>query len=121
MDQITKKLKTFQNITPDREFSQRARFLILSSKKIETSKQRLFGYLRFVFAESRIAAAGLALVAVFAIFVVYGYFNGAKIQQANNEEGLRLAETQYYQQTAQNPSFFSRLEQKLGDFLNTVF
>lgn len=113
----------FQNITPDYEYAQRARFLILSSKKFETPKQQFYGYLRFVFAESRVAAAGLALVAVIAVFVVYGYFGNSKIQQANmtDNEGLQIAETQYYQPTAKNASFFSRIEQRVGDFLNSVF
>ncbi|MBI2591469.1 MAG: hypothetical protein HYW34_02230 [Candidatus Brennerbacteria bacterium] len=120
---ITKKLKLFQDITPDREYAQRARFLILSAKKNETSQERFYGYLKFVFAESRLAAASMAIIAVIAIFVVYGYFNDFKVQQANNneEEGLQIAQTQYYQPTAQNVSFFSRIEQRVGDFFDTVF
>lgn len=123
MDDIIKKLKTFKNITPDHEFSQRARFLILSAKKIETPRQKFYGYLRFIFAESRMAAAGLALAAVIAIFVVYGYLGDSKIRQANvtNNEGLQIAETKYYQSTAQNTSFFSRLERGIEDFFSSVF
>ena len=122
MENLVKKLKTFQNITPDHEYVQRARFLILASKKFETPQARFYGYLRFIFSESRIAAAGMALVAIIAIFVVYGYLgNSSNVRQANLEEGLRIAETQYFQPTAKNPSFFSRLEQKLGDFFDAVF
>lgn len=124
MEQIIKKLKTFKNIVPDANYAARSRFLILSAKKIETPQELFYGYLRFIFTESRLAVASLAVVAVIAIFVVYGYFSGTKIQQANNnneEEGLQIAQTQYYQPTAQNPSFFGRLEQKVGDFFSNIF
>lgn len=122
MEEITQKLKKFRNIVPDADYVNKSRLLIFSVRKTISPQEKFFGYLRFVFAESQLAAVALAFAVILVIFAFYGYFGGSEIKQANvGDDGLKLAETQYYQKSAADASLFSRFQETLGDFLANIF